>query len=80
VKPFCRRTLSVDISSSRRLPVIEHGFTHFRLDILPILCSVRRKIREERKTERLGLDVGDARGAAVPAPVKKLLLNLGGRD
>ena len=73
LRPFCRETLSVDIGSSRKLPVIEHGFTHFRLDILPILCSVQRKFPARDKTERLWLDIADARGAAVPAPVKALL-------
>jgi A/G-specific adenine glycosylase len=55
------------------MPVIEHGFTHFRLDILPILCSVRRRFPAKGKTERRWLDIADAAGAAVPAPVRTLL-------
>lgn len=58
------------------MPVIEHGFTHFRLDILPIRCSVRRKFPEKGNAGRLWLDVADATGAAVPAPVKALLSGL----
>jgi len=82
IKSFCRKNFSVEISGARKMPVIEHGFTHFRLDILPIRCSVRRKLPEKRKAGRLWLDVADARVAAVPAPMKALLsglpLSLGG--
>jgi len=76
LKSFCRRNFSVDISSAQKLPVIEHGFTHFRLDILPIRCSVRRKFPAKGDAGRLWLDVADARGAAVPAPMKALLSGL----
>ena len=58
------------------MPVIEHGFTHFRLDILPIRCSVRRKMSGKRAASRFWLDIEDAKGAAVPAPVKALLSGL----
>ena len=76
LKSFCKKNFSVEISRAQKMPVIEHGFTHFRLDILPIRCSVRRKLPEKRKTSRLWLDVADATGAAVPAPVKALLSGL----
>jgi A/G-specific adenine glycosylase len=51
----------------RRLPAIEHGFTHFRLRIRPLLCT--------GVTQKAGfwMDLDDAGRAAVPAPVKKLL-------
>jgi A/G-specific adenine glycosylase len=51
----------------RRLPVIEHGFTHFRLRIRPLLCT--------GVTQGSGfwMDLPDAQRAAIPAPVKKLL-------
>jgi A/G-specific adenine glycosylase len=76
LKPYCKRKFSVDISKPQRMPVIEHGFTHFRLDILPIRCSVLRKIPEKGKAKRFWLDIDDAAGAAVPAPVKALLSGL----
>jgi A/G-specific adenine glycosylase len=52
------------------LPPIEHGFTHFRLRIRPLLCYAKSKMTGE------WLDVRDAAGAAVPTPVKKLLQDL----
>jgi A/G-specific adenine glycosylase len=76
LKAYCRRNFSVEISSARKMPAIEHGFTHFRLDIRPIRCSVRRKLPGKEKTERIWLDITDATDAAVPAPVKALLSGL----
>jgi A/G-specific adenine glycosylase len=76
LKAFCRQNFSVEISKARKMPLIEHGFTHFRLDILPIRCSVRRKFPDKSGTGRLWLDLADAKGAAVPAPVKALLSGL----
>lgn len=52
----------------RKLPALEHGFTHFRLRIQPLLCSGR--------ASGLWLDLADAGQAAVPAPVKNFLQDL----
>jgi A/G-specific adenine glycosylase len=76
LESFCKKNFSVEISKAQEMPVIEHGFTHFRLDIQPIRCSVRRKFSEKGTTERLWLDIEDAARAAVPAPVKALLSGL----
>jgi A/G-specific adenine glycosylase len=76
LKSYCRRKFSAHIRGAREMPVIEHGFTHFRRDILPILCSVRRRSPDKETTERLWLDIADAAGAAVPAPVRTLLSGL----
>jgi A/G-specific adenine glycosylase len=54
----------------RRLPPLEHGFTHFRLRIRPVLCEAARE------AAGLWIDLDDAVRAAVPAPVRKLLLGL----
>jgi A/G-specific adenine glycosylase len=76
LRTYCRTNFSVEISGAEKMPVIEHGFTHFRLDIQPIRCRVLRKIPEKGKAKRFWLDIEDAAGAAVPAPVKALLSGL----
>jgi A/G-specific adenine glycosylase len=73
---FCEKNLSCAIAAARRMPVIEHGFTHFRLNIQPIRCSVRKILPGAEAPGRIWLDVADAARAAVPAPVRKLLLGL----
>jgi A/G-specific adenine glycosylase len=58
----------------RKLPALEHGFTHFRLRAQPWLCPVRGAA--PLAAGRLWLDITEATGAAVPAPVRALLLSL----
>ena len=50
-----------------KLPVIEHGFTHFKLRIRPLLCA--------GVTGKSGfwMDLHDAERAAIPTPVRNLL-------
>ena len=55
---------------TRKLPVIEHGFTHFRLRIRPLLC------RGVPTKSGLWVDLDDARRAAIPTPVRNLLQEL----
>jgi len=76
-RAFCRRALGSEVGAVRRLPVIEHGFTHFRLRAQPLGCSVREVTRRAEAPGRLWLEVGDAARAAVPAPVRGLLCELG---
>ena len=60
----------------RRLPLVEHRFTHFRLRAQPLLCTVRNPAPRAEAPGRMWLDVGDAAGAAVPAPVRRVLEDL----
>jgi A/G-specific adenine glycosylase len=63
-------------SAGRKLPVLRHEFTHFTLDITPILRSVGAASLDAAEPGRLWLPVEEAIGAAVPAPVRKLLVGL----
>lgn len=58
------------------LEPLEHGFTHFRLRIRPLLCELPRKSSQAESPGRLWIDITQATEAAVPAPVKTLLLRL----
>jgi A/G-specific adenine glycosylase len=58
------------------LPPVEHGFTHFRLRAQPLLCAVRKATPRVEAPGRMWVDVADAAGAAVPAPVRALLKSL----
>ena len=60
------------------LEPLEHGFTHFRLRIHPLLREVEKKSTRVEAPGRIWLDVTDAVDAAVPAPVKKLIARLTG--
>ena len=66
------------------LEPIEHGFTHYKLTIHPIVLHAGTGSACRHATDklaasapvRLWLDPADAAGAALPAPVKKLILSL----
>ena len=79
VRNFCKTNFACEIAKAQRMEVIEHGFTHFRLNIRPIRCSVRKMLPRAEAPGRIWLDLDDAIRAAVPAPVKKLLLELNER-
>ena len=55
------------------LAPIEHGFTHYRLRIFPVLCDV------PRRTAGRWLEIKEAGESALPAPVKSLLARLPAR-
>jgi A/G-specific adenine glycosylase len=67
------RNLGYRVSSMRDLDEIQHGFTHFRLTIQPVLCEVSEMVLRAESPGRLWIDLAEAGGAATPAPVKKLL-------
>ena len=75
-RSFCRKNFSVEIAKAKKMPVIEHGFTHFRLNIHPVRCGVRKILPRAEAPGRIWLDVEDAERAAVPAPVRALLSGL----
>jgi A/G-specific adenine glycosylase len=52
---------------AKALEPIEHGFTHYRLRIWPLLCDV------PKRTAGRWLKVEEAGAAALPAPVRVLL-------
>jgi A/G-specific adenine glycosylase len=55
----------------RKLGPIEHGFTHFRLRIQPLLCEVRRK--PPAGAAQRWMRIADIAAAAVPTPVRRLV-------
>jgi A/G-specific adenine glycosylase len=75
---YCRRTLGYAIGATRKLEPLEHGFTHFRLRIQPVVCEVRKRGLRAEAPGRLWLDLAAARSAAIPAPVRTLLARLSG--
>jgi len=57
----------------RVLPPFEHGFTHFRLRVRPVLVEMKKIRPGDEAKGRLWIDVATARAAAVPTPVRALL-------
>jgi A/G-specific adenine glycosylase len=70
--------LGGDWAGMTRLTPIEHGFTHYRLTILPVVTGLLpgRQLVEVRESDRVWLALDEAPAAGVPAPVKRLLAAL----
>jgi len=62
------------------LAPFEHAFTHFTLEVVPWRIEPRRTdvVSESRPT--MWLPLADLAGAALPSPVRKLLVNLWNTD
>jgi len=69
---YCAQRFAARVVALSRLPLIEHGFTHFRLTLHPLPCAVRAWPRRA-KPGLLWMPLADIGAAALPAPIKKLL-------
>jgi A/G-specific adenine glycosylase len=74
------RRYGCEVSSLARLGRLRHGFTHFTLEITPVLGSVRRLHPRAAQPGVVWLPIEEALGAAVPVAVRKLLTALRGRS
>ncbi len=72
-----RRALGCERASVQRLPSFEHGFSHFRLRVHPLLFRGRAVCGRKRPEQRW-IRLADAVRGAVPAPVRRLLQTLAG--
>ena len=68
----CLARFGLHIDAPRRLRDIEHGFTHFRLRITPVLARAHRAAGASEPGS-LWLTPEDARGAAIPVPVRRII-------
>lgn len=69
----CGAEFACVLAGHRALVPFAHAFTHFRLEISPLLCEVDKREARAEAPGRIWLDVREAIAAAVPAPVRRLL-------
>ncbi len=79
----CASRYGVNVVASRSLPGIAHGFTHFKLQIDILLLDVAPLKRRRRDgasastaTGTVWLPMPEAVSAAIPAPVRKIIINI----
>lgn len=70
------RRFGVMVKSCLPLPVFTHTFSHFRLRIVPWRLEVRPDGKRAMEPGGLWLNLEESRGAALPAPVKKLISSI----
>ena len=73
VQQLARQRFGLETQVLPALPVLTHTFTHFRLHITPQPLRVTGRSPQMQEPGLVWLDVEEALGAALPAPVRKLL-------
>jgi A/G-specific adenine glycosylase len=69
----CAQRFGAHDLSIEPLPPVVHDFTHLRMHIHPLRIRVGRLTAGCSEPGALWLSVDEARGSALPAPIKKLL-------
>jgi A/G-specific adenine glycosylase len=68
--------LGMEVEAEKALATLSHAFTHFKLHIQPQPLRVVSMQSKAQEAGQIWLSIDDAIGAAIPTPVRKLLLNL----
>jgi A/G-specific adenine glycosylase len=77
IETMCSQRFGARIGAARNLPQLEHGFTHFRLTIEPRCLRVARLLPRAAEPGHVWLPLEEAKAAAVPTPVRRILAALG---
>ena len=73
---YCMRQFGLKVQPLPELPPLDHSFTHFKLRIHPRPLQVVAHTPAARQNGAIWLAFEDALGAAIPTPVRRLLLPL----
>ena len=73
---LCRARFGCEALAAVRLPLLRHGFTHFSLDIEPVVVRVRRSATFVQQSGSVWLSLDAAKVAALPVPAKKILASI----
>jgi A/G-specific adenine glycosylase len=68
-----KKAWGIDAGSTQALAPFEHAFTHYTLEVTPWLLRPRRAGALAAQREATWLALSDLDGAALPAPIRKLL-------
>lgn len=73
VVALCAQRYGAEVATSVALPTVAHGFTHFKLDIEPQRLGASCVVPRAAAPGVMWLPLEEALGAAIPAPVKRIL-------
>lgn len=73
-----RQRFGVETEIVKELPLLKHGFTHFRLHITPVVMRVVRHGLQARQGGFVWLDRHEALESAIPSPIRKLIGKVNG--
>ena len=73
---YALRTFGCKLGTVQALAPLHHGFTHFDLELRPLLCEVKGVRPAARQDGPIWLAPQESEEAPLPAPVRKLLAAL----
>jgi len=76
LEAYCLKRFGARVLEVETMPTLAHGFTHFSLDIRPLHLRVSALVPQAAEPGLTWLSLEDARGAAIPTPVRKILAQL----
>ncbi len=80
LQTHCLQRFGAHVLAVEKLPTLRHGFTHFTLDIRPLRVQVSALVPHAAEPGQAWLSLEEARRAAIPVPVKKILARLQSRE
>lgn len=75
-REYCKRRFGAKRIHATHLPLLRHRFTHFILDVAPVVCRLEVAASFLSEPGQVWLVLEEAARAAIPAPVRKLLAAL----
>lgn len=75
IMQYCKQAFGIEVCSMRNLPLIRHGFSHYELEIAPVLCDMAAFGISRLSDSRgyLWHDPQCPAAAGLPAAVKRIL-------
>lgn len=70
---LCAQRYGAAVAQHEVMPTVAHGFTHFKLDIVPQRLKVSHVAAHAAAPGVMWLPLEEALGAAIPAPVKRII-------
>jgi A/G-specific adenine glycosylase len=76
LEAYCLKRFGAHVVEVEPLQTIAHSFTHFSLDIRPLRVKVSALVPSAAEPGQVWLSLEEARKAAIPAPVRRILAAL----
>ena len=76
IAALCVQRYAAEVSAHEALPAVAHGFTHFTLNIEPHCVRIASVAPRAAAPGAMWLPLEEAVGAALPAPVRRILERL----
>ncbi len=80
LQAHCLQRFGAHVLGVDKLPTLGHGFTHFTLDIRPLHVMVSALVPHAAEPGHVWLSLAEAKRAAIPVPVRKILAQLQSRE